>query len=317
VRENLKDRLEKLWISSGAWPDYIQVMRLALNTDQANSAAPGLGSSRLAGLPGLCCQAAGGERDRADNLTLAWLLYYSAAQLLDSVQDNDEPEAWWVGQGASVALSAFSGLYFSASQALNAISQDQRTQALGAEIAEDFFRTFLVMGSGQHADLTRASLTLEQYWQQAETKSGVFFSLACRTGARLATNRAENIREYAQYGRHLGLLIQITDDLEDVFPPQGAVTNGQRSQFARSLPVVYALDVFPPHLAERLRLCLQAAPHDVEAAQEAVSLVDQSNAATYVMIEIERYKEEAMKALERANPQPPAGDALAKIIQEI
>ena len=292
-------------------------MRLALNVDQADSAAPGLGSSRLAALPGLCCQAAGGEEDWADDLTLAWLLYYAAAQLLDSVQDNDEPEACWVGQGASVALSAFSGLYFSASLALNAISQHPATRAHGSEIAEDFYRTFLVMGSGQHADLTRTSLTLDQYWQQAETKSGVFFSLACRAGARLATNESDTIREYAQYGQNLGMLIQITDDLEDVFPPQRAGTHGQRSQFARSLPVVYALEVFPPHQAERLRLCLQAAPHNVEAAQEAVSLVDQSNAATYVMAEIERYKQEALKALGRANPQPPAGNALTKIIQEI
>jgi geranylgeranyl pyrophosphate synthase len=317
VRDNLKDRLEKLWFSSDAWPDYIQVMRLALNTDQTNDAAPGLGSSRLAVLPGLCCQAAGGEQDWADNLTLAWLLFYASAQLLDSVEDDDEPGAWWVGRGASVALSAFSGLYFSASLALNAIAQHPATRMQSAEIAEDFYRTFLVMGSGQHADLTLTVLTLDQYWQQAETKSGVFFSLACRAGARLATSEADAIENYAQYGHNLGMLIQITDDLEDVFPPPGSTTHGQRSQFARSLPVVYAQEVLPPLQAERLRICLQAAPDDVGAAQEAVSLVDQSNAAAYVMIEIERYKQESMKALERANPRAPAGEALAKIIQEI
>jgi geranylgeranyl pyrophosphate synthase len=113
------------------------------------------------------------------------------------------------------------------------------------------------------------------------------------------------------------LLIQITDDLEDVYPPQGSGVHGQRSQFARSLPVVYALEVFPPQQAERLKTCLQQAPLNTEAAREAVSLVDQSNAAAYIMIEIERHKHEALQALGRANPTPPAGDALADIIREI
>jgi geranylgeranyl pyrophosphate synthase len=248
---------------------------------------------------------------------LAWLIFYAAAKLLDSVQDADEPGAWWVGQGASVALSAFSGLYFSASLALNALAQHPAHHAQAAEINEDFFSTFLVMGSGQHADLTRVSLSLERYWQQAETKSGAFFSLACRSGARLATSDTVTLSEYNQFGSHLGLLIQITDDLEDVFPPQGMGIYGQRSQFSRSLPVVYALEVLPQPQREQLELCLQAAPVDAEAAQEAVGLVDESNAATYIMIEIERYRQAALQALEKANPLAPARDALARMVQEI
>jgi len=313
----LNDKLENLWKSSGAWPEYIQVMRLALTNSLSSGDEQRGELSRLSDLPGLCCQAAGGNRERADDLSLAWLIFYAAAKLLDSVQDADEPDAWWVDQGASVALSAFSGLYFSASQALNAISQSSTNQAEAAEINKDCFSTFLVMGSGQHADLTRASLSLEHYWQQAETKSGVFFSLACRAGARLATCDSDTLLAYSQFGRHLGLLIQITDDLEDVFPPQGTGTPGQRSQFARSLPVVYALDVLPPQQRERLELYLQSAPMDGEAAQEAVNLVDHSNAAGYVIIEIERHKQLATQALERANPRPPARELLANIIQEI
>jgi geranylgeranyl pyrophosphate synthase len=317
LRETLNDKLENLWNNSHAWPDFIQVMRLALRNSLSSDENEGGGLSRLSSLPGLCCQAAGGERESADDLALAWLIFYAAAKLLDSVQDADEPGAWWVSQGASVALSAFSGLYFSASLALNALAQHPAHHAQAAEINEDFFNTFLVMGSGQHADLTRPSLSLEQYWQQADTKSGAFFSLACRSGARLATSDSDTLTEYSQFGSHLGLLIQITDDLEDVLPPQGTGIYGQRSQFSRSLPVVYALEVLPLQQRERLKLCLQAALIDAEAAQEAVSLVDQSNAASFIMIEIERHKQAALQSLERANPLPPAREALAKIIQEI
>ena len=317
LNELLNDKLEYLWKSSGAWPEYQQVMRLAFKNTFSDSIAHGQGSSHLSGLPGLCCQAAGGNPGWASDLALAWLLAYSAAQLMDSVKDNDEPDAWWVNKGVGVALSAATGLYFSASLALNAALHHPATQECAAEIAGDFFKTFLVMGSGQYADLTSPSITLPEYWRQAETKSGAFFSLACRAGARLATQEIGTISEYSRFGSHLGLVIQISDDLDDVRPPQGSGSAGQKKPFARSLPAVFALDVLPHQKAEELRGYLQAAEHSTEAAHAAVSLIDQCGAADYVLIEMERHKGEALKALERANPLPPAGVALAKILQEI
>jgi len=306
------EKLDKLWRSSGAWPEYIQVMRQAFEGRQVEPQATFI---HLSGLPNLCCQAAGGEPNWADDLTLAWHLFYAAAQLMDSVQDGDDPNAWWAEQGVGVALSAASGLYFSASMALNHLIHQLSTSEQAIEIAEDFFRTFLVMGSGQHADLTRPSMTLEQYWQQAETKSGAFFSLACRAGAHLACNETAILQEYSKFGMHLGLLIQISDDLDDVQPPQGSSIPGQKLAFARSLPVVYALEVSPPQQAARLRECLKAASYSSKDAQEVVSLVDQCGAAEYVMVELVRHKTEALAALERAATRSPAGDALSGLVQ--
>jgi len=291
-------------------------MRLALSGGRSGDALPVEGFSRLKRLPGLCCQAAGGEPDWADDLALAWLVFYAAAHLIDSVQDADEPQAWWADRGESVALSAFTGLYFSACLALNGLSQNPATRAMGGEIARDFYRTFLVMGSGQHADLTLPSLSLEQYWRQADTKSGVFFSLACRTGARLATADSDRLEAYASYGHHLGLLIQITDDLEDIYPPEDAGAYGQKRLFARSLPVVYALDVIPAQQAGRLKDCLREAPLSAKAAQEALDLVDRSGAADYVSVVIEQHKIEALQALERADPRSPSGETLAALVAE-
>ena len=316
LSERVTQKLELLWKCSGAWPDYTQAMRSALNFGYASSDTRGKGFSHLLELPGLCCQAAGGEPGWADDLALAWLLYYGAAQLMDNVQDGDEPDAWWRDQGAGFALSTASGLYFTASLALDSIHHHPATQAKAAEVIGDFLRTIMVMGSGQHADLTRPLLTLDQYWQQADTKSGAFFALGCRVGARLATSDAGVLSEYTGIGRNFGLLIQITDDLEDVCSQHDYGAPGQKRSFPRSLPVVYALEVLPPDQAARLRGCLQAAPQSEEAAQEAISWVDRSGAADYVMVEIERYKGRALDALGRAEPRPPAGGYLAKLIQD-
>ena len=67
--------------------------------------------SRWVDLPGLCCQAAGGNPEWANDLTAAWILFYSAAHLMDKVQDQDEPDPWWQKLGPGVALSAATGLY--------------------------------------------------------------------------------------------------------------------------------------------------------------------------------------------------------------
>lgn len=317
LSDELNQKLEYLWKSAGAWPEYQQVMRLALSAGRSDKALPGERFSHLESLPGLCCQAAGGAPDWADDLTLAWLLYYAAAHLMDSVQDNDDPGLWWVEQGAKVALSAASGLYFSATTALNNLAHHKIVSPMFAEIVRDFSETLLVMGSGQYADLIRPAITLEQYWEQAGSKSGAFFSLACRTGARLATAESRRLEAYASYGRHLGLLVQITDDLEDVSPPKDTGVHGQRRPFARSLPVIYALEVFPSQQAKQLQGCLQDAPLNAEAAQQALDLVDQSGAAEYVTVVIEQHKSQALQALAHANPYPPAGEALAALVREI
>ena len=316
LSERIAHNLELLWNYAGAWPDYTQAMRQALSFGRADSDPLGRGYSSLLELPGLCCQAAGGEPDRADDLALAWLLCYAAAHLMDSVQDEDELDAWWKEQGAGFALSAASGLYFSALLALNAVSRHPDTREKAAEVVGDFLRTLIVMGSGQHEDLTRPLLTLEQYWQQAETKSGSFFSLGCRAGARLATNDPAVLSGYTGFGRNFGLLIQITDDLEDVCSPVDCGAPGQKRSFRHSLPVVYALEVLPPEQADRLRRCLQDAPQSLEAAQEAISWVDRSGAADYILVEIERHKGIALSALEQAQPRSPAGGFLAKLVQD-
>jgi geranylgeranyl pyrophosphate synthase len=265
----------------------------------------------------LCCEAAGGQPEWADDLALAWLLNYAAAQLMDSVQDGDEPDAWWVTHGPAYALSAITGLLFSADLTLSNLSLHPETQDHLSETLRDFSQTFLLMGSGQHADLASYTRTLDQFWQQTEAKSGSFFSLACRAGARLSCVSPDIQADYGRYGNHLGILIQITDELEDVRPSQGSGTHGQRPSFGRSLPVIYALEVLSAHEAARLKICLQFSMTDPGEAEEAVGLVNQSGAARFLMVLLEKHKNLALRALEAARPRSPAGEALTDLVHRI
>lgn len=314
---NLQQLIEALWAKTNAWPDLVRAMRLAIFAQQSTETETNGRLSRFSCLPGLCCQAVGGDPHWADGLTVAWLLFYTAAHLMDSVQDNDIPEQWWKELGPGAALSSASGLYFSACLALNDFYISGIPLDSANEIINDFFNSFLIMSSGQHQELTHNELTLEEYWKNAEAKTGIFFALACRSGARLATSDRIRIEHLSEFGIHLGLIIQLLDDLDDVRSPVGTETPGQKPELPHSLPVVYALEVIPPSKRVRLRECLRDAPTNSSAAQEALGIIDHSGAATYMIAMVDRQKELASEALKKANPSIPAGNELRQLIHSL
>lgn len=292
-------------------------MRRALQPGDGNSVSDGGESSRWALLPGLCCQAAGGDPHWADDVAAAWLLYYVAADLMDSVEDQDEPDGWWADLGPGFALNVASGLFFSASQALNRLYSHQETRAVAAMVIENFNNSFLKMCSGQHADLLQAEPTLQKYWETASGKSGVFFALACRTGACLVEKDETCLDSYAEFGHQLGLLIQILDDLEDFRSPDGTDALPAISSLTRSLPLAYALEVYPKEIRVRLREKLRASVQDPSAARETWDLIEDSGAGLYMLAEMERHRSQALAALQCANPLNPASEELASLIPQI
>ena len=197
-------------------PEYAALLQTALfaNKDQPSNADQN--SIQWGLLPGLCCQAAGGQANKADIIAAIWILFYAAADIMDTAQDQDEPAAWWVDSSPSVALSAATGLFFCASSLLSRTAFQDETAAIAQLLIKDFHHSFLKMSSGQYADLVHPHPNLDQYWRIADAKSGAFFSLACRSGARVAVQNPDRIEAYGDFGNALGILIQILDDLEDL-----------------------------------------------------------------------------------------------------
>ena len=289
-------------------------MRRAL-PDQYKRADPERDPARFALLPGLCCQAAGGDPGCAADLAAAWLLYYSAAHVFDSVEDQDQPEAWWAALGPGVAINVATGLLFSASLGLQRLFKHQQTRQVAQQVVQDFNQSLLVVSSGQHADLVNPQPDLKQWLEIAGAKSGEFFALACRCGARLATDDPARLKGFSDFGHHLGVLLQILDDLEDLKPGSDVETPDLSPKIGRSLVVAYALDVLPTPAKQRLRECLQTLLDDQQAATELIHLLDQCGAAIYLATEIERQLGLGLAALEHAAPQPPAGDILASLLR--
>jgi geranylgeranyl pyrophosphate synthase len=304
------DLLSQIWEQSGAWPEFIDTMRLAaFSGDEGQNR-----KLRLARLPVTCHEGAGGRPQQAEELASAWVLLYLAANIMDSVQDGDPPQHWWVEHGPGMALNTATGLYFSASLLLSRMQAHPQLGESARYVAEEFYRRFLVMCSGQHADLIATRPSLEQFWRLAEAKSGAFFAMACWGGARLAGAGGGRLQAYENLGNHLGVLVQIADELAEVLPASPDGAHGQLKGLGRSLPALFALEVLPAEERGSLLALLDAAPQSAVAAKDALSIMDGCGAGIYIRAEQEKHVRLAMQALQTAAPASPAYDELSSVL---
>jgi len=271
----------------------------------------------MALLPGLCCQAAGGEASWADHIAASWMLFYAAADIMDNLEDQDAPAKWWQDLGPAAALSAATGLFFSAASVIHQTSDQLATKDAAQILYQDFYQHFLIMSSGQYEDLRNPTPSLEKYWRIASEKSGAFFSIACRSGARLATNDTARIDHFGEYGLHFGMILQVLDDLEDL----QFITQGYNplppDKTTRSLPVVYAAQMVDPKTKEKLLHCLSRASNEAESAQEAANIIEKSGAVLYLLSELAIHKEQAAKGLIQADAQSPAREFLMDYLERL
>jgi geranylgeranyl pyrophosphate synthase len=301
------------WDSSNAWPDFIKAMRLVLPKGYGGI-VPSKESDRWALLPELCSQASGGVMDLTEEVSAAWFLLYNAAHLLDSVEDRDQFDEIKDLGGPGSAINVANGLILSASLILNKLHDKDRTKSKAQQLNSDFYNTVLLMASGQHRDINVHRLTLKQWWQVAEAKSGSFFSLACRSGAILANDDPVKISGYSDFGFHLGMMLQIRDDIEDlkIFLESEISVNLQRS-----LAVAYALEVLPNTDKSQLNELTEIRNHEPEMVNKIIEILNLSGAGLYMMAEMERHYESGMTSLKNAEPISPAGEKLASMIREL
>lgn len=308
--------IDDSWKTSGAWPDQLSAMRLVLPRP-GDILDTHKNPEQWIALPGLCCLAAGGELAKTRNISAAWLLLYTAAHVVDTVEDGDfDPQVSKLG-GTGAAINTANGLFLSAIMHLQSLDMVDIPQDLAAQISSEYLKTIMIMTSGQHIDLTTPRIDLGQWWQIAEAKSGTFFSLACRTGARLGESDQEIVNSYSEYGFHLGLMLQIRDDLEDFRSLVESSRAVSPAAMARSLAVVYACDVLPDKSKDEIMQIMQARIPEQESANVLLKILDSCGAGMYMLAELEKHFNLGMAALAAACPTSPAREKLESYIHDL
>jgi geranylgeranyl pyrophosphate synthase len=296
--------IKQLWFRQQICSAHTQVMHSALCLALSKQTR----QSPFLLLPALCCQAAGGDLDGTIGVAAAWVLLYTAAHILDDIEDGE------IVQDASLKVNAATSLIFTAFNALIGLQTSGVAERVLCDVVEDFASTALRACSGQHADLTTATSSLEQCWKIGEAKSGDCFALACRAGAKLANARDEVVTCYSQFGYHLGMVIQIRDDLQDMYSQ--AKGRSDLVVGKRTLPIMYALTVTPLPIQERLLEALQAAAQSSTEEAVARRLIEESGAVLYLAVEAQRHYRQAQAILCAAKPLESPKQQLVAFLSE-
>ena len=187
-------------------------------------------------LPVASAAAAGGEPGRALSTAAAYGLLIVAMRWFDDVQDRDRDESLWQAVGPDRAVNMAAAALSAAWQAL---AEDP---ALPPAASRAFGRHTLALARGQDLDLQGGvARTLNDYWELMRRKTGASLALGCEVGALAARpDRPAAAQACSRFGAHMGVLLQILDDLDGVFHPDGA---GDLRSGKATLPVLYGLAI--------------------------------------------------------------------------
>ncbi|MEZ4706720.1 MAG: polyprenyl synthetase family protein [Caldilineaceae bacterium] len=244
-------------------------------------------------LPLLTCEANGGKPEQVVPILAAWQLTQFAAKLFDDVEDGD------ISCHKAQTINVAMGLLSVAQLVLTALPGYDTTWC------QAFNKMLLRACAGQHDDLAfshnATSYADPEHWYSvAQAKSGEFLSWAAWAGASIADKRdSQKLTCYRNYGRSLGVLLQIADDFGGIW---NSDDNNDLATGALSLPICYSLMVADEtKRSDLLQLLIQAKAGNTVAADEARQCLIDLGAQTYLLaIAFMEYKR-AVISLEQCN----------------
>jgi geranylgeranyl pyrophosphate synthase len=317
-RDSIQEKIETIWTAAEVWPGLLEGMRQSIpysGKENIDDIRPRVWAPLL---PGLCCQAAGGELEWSITVSAAWTIYHVAAHLLDNIADQDEPEPWWATWDTGLAINVATGLIISASWTLNSLYSESPSHRAASDLVAEFHKQLVTISSGQHVDLLDKEPTTEKWWHVASAKAGAPFALACWAGARLATNEPSYLEGFRLFGHHLGLIVQVLDDARDFLPGGHNRQNKDKKPLSPwSLPIAYAMEVLPTEKRQDLSRHLSALHHDPGERDQIMEIVELSGASLYIETFLNIHFEKAVNSIDKVAVPGLAKDRLVQTVTRL
>ena len=275
---------------------------------------PDPGDPNINILPRLACEANGGDPHLAAAVTAAWRLVRLAAKMFDDVEDGEAS-----GQPAEV-INVATGLLFVAQLVLGELVVQGLDSSLVQRLGQALNRAMLRACAGQHADLVagqigRTNVDPEAWLEIALAKSGELLAWAAWAGALVAGAGGHALACYYKYGCHLGVLLQVADDFDGVWHPEGI---SDLAAGRLTLPVCYGLSVAKAEERDHLKALIEQAARGGNAARaQARRLLTDLGAQAYLLVVGRVQHQRAVEALRSANPVSPAGQRLVALLDQV
>ncbi len=252
----------------------------------------------------LCARLCGYQEKRVYRLAVLFEYLHAATLLHDDVVDGAE-----FRRGRKAAHNLWGN------QATILVGDYLYARALRIAVEEGNFeilkvvtQTTLLMSEGEVLQLLNSDntgLTEEDYEEVIFRKTAALISAACECGGILAGVEDGQRIALRDFGRHLGMAFQITDDLLDYLGVSKETGKDIGTDFKEgkvTLPVIYALTYASDPDRSRLISLLRDIDPSPEAFEEARRIIDAWGGFEYARKKAESEVKKALKCLEGFPP---------------
>jgi geranylgeranyl diphosphate synthase type I len=178
--------------------------------------------------------------------------------------------------------------------------------------------TNVTLTSGQHLDIgfeSRSQVPVADYLVMIEGKTAALLACSCELGALVAAASDAQRECLRSFGHHMGLTFQMRDDVLGIWGDPALTGKPVGADVARrkkSLPILHGLE----RNAELVALLAQETLSEADV-RHATELLEKTNSRAYAEQLAQEHHNQALGALEEANLQGPAAQAILELAQTL
>ena len=261
--------------------------------------------------PTLCllmCEALGGDPEAALPAAAGLELLHNFTLVHDDVMDDDEVRRHrptvWVLWGRSQAIDAGDLLHVLATLSVLRSGGAGASAPLAKDAVEAVTQGCRLVTEGQHLDIafeTAANVSVADYLDMIARKSAALLAVAFELGAIFAGNDPATRAACRAYGRELGIVFQIRDDVLGIWGDPavtGKPVGADIQKRKKTLPVIHALETCAGPDRARLHAMYSdnRAPPDVATS---MSILERAGSRSFTENQIRNHGNLARQALAR------------------
>ena len=270
----------------------------------------------------LTCESCGGDWEQALPAGAAIELLHNFSLIHDDIEDRDEtrrgrPTIWAVW-GKAQGINVGDTLFALVQLALARLSERNVPAATVVAALRLINHTCVTLTGGQYLDIgfeSKSDVPVVDYLAMIERKTAALVACACEMGALIATARSDQRRCLRSFGHHLGLTFQMRDDILGIWGDPtltGKPVGADIARRKKSLPILHGLE----HSVELGTLLAQETLSATDV-RHATELLQKTNSRKYVEQLAREHHAQALAALEEANLQGPAAQAIHELAQTL
>lgn len=201
------------------------------------------------------------------------------------------------------------------STALYYVSQTGNT-----EIITSLAQLGRILSSGellQLNNITSNGISEEKYYQIIEKKTASLFATCAQNGALSVGANAKDVKEAYEFGRSIGMIFQIRDDIFDYFDSKeiGKPTGNDMAEGKLTLPVIYALKKNKLSSMQTLAYKVKNGTINQDEIAVLVEFAKESGGIDYAVKKMMDFSIQAKKYLDFHVKQSEIHDALSNYLE--